>query len=142
MPGQGVPIEDFVQRTFSYLVVGGGTAGLCVAARLSEDPNVTVGVLEAGDSHVQQPSIDVPGRYGESIGGPFDWKYETTPQPGLAGRRLPWPRGRIVGGTSALNFMTWNRPNREVCLLCQLHLTRMLTFLLPFAGPGRLGGAR
>ncbi|KAK5163116.1 uncharacterized protein LTR77_010900 [Saxophila tyrrhenica] len=113
MAGHGVPADDFVGRKFSYLVVGGGTAGLCVAARLSEDPDITVGILEAGAGHIQDPAIDVPGRYGEGIGTAYDWQYETTAQPGLGGRKLPWPRGKVLGGTSALNFMTWNRPNRE-----------------------------
>ena len=108
-----ISAEDFTSRNFDYLIVGGGTAGLCVAARLSEDPSITVGVLEAGSARFDEQSINVPGRYGEGIGTPFDWQYETTPQPVLRGRRLPWPRGKILGGTSALNFMTWNRPNRE-----------------------------
>jgi choline dehydrogenase-like flavoprotein len=104
---------DFVSRRFDYLIIGGGTAGLCVAVRLSEDPDISVGVLEAGGVHLGEKAIDVPGRYGEGIGSAFDWQYETTPQSGLRGRTLPWPRGKLLGGTSALNFMTWNRPNRE-----------------------------
>ena len=108
-----ISAEDFVSHKFDYVVVGGGTAGLCVAARLSEDPNITVGVLEAGTAQFEEPSINVPGRYGETIGSHCDWQYETLPQPGLGGRKLPWPRGKVLGGTSALNFMTWNRPNRE-----------------------------
>ena len=105
--------EDFASCTFDYLIVGGGTAGLCVGARLSEDPCIKVGVLEAGSATFDEPSINVPGRYGESIGTRYDWQYETVPQPGLRDRKLPWPRGKVLGGTSALNFMTWNRPNRE-----------------------------
>lgn len=103
----------FTSKEFDYLIVGGGTAGLCVAARLSEDPDVNVGILEAGGVHLAEKEIDVPGRYGEGIGSVYDWQYQTVPQRGLRGRRLPWPRGRLLGGTSALNFMTWNRPNRE-----------------------------
>lgn len=104
---------NFAGRKFDYLVVGGGTAGLVVAARLSEDPSITVGVLEAGSVGVGDPDIDVPGLYGSTLGTKYDWQYETVPQPGLAGRRLPWPRGKVLGGTSALNFMTWNRPSRD-----------------------------
>lgn len=113
MQHQSVSPADFANRTFDYLVIGGGTAGLCVAARLSEDVDVTVGIIEAGSLRLGDKAVDVPGRYGEGIGSEFDWQYETTPQPGLGGRKLPWPRGKLVGGTSALNFMTWNRPNRE-----------------------------
>jgi choline dehydrogenase-like flavoprotein len=105
--------SDFANRTFDYLVVGGGTAGLALAARLSEDAAVSVGVLEAGPAVIDDPTIDVPGRYGEPIGSLYDWQFQTTPQAALGGREVPWARGKILGGSSALNFMTWNRPNRE-----------------------------
>lgn len=108
-----ITAADFAGRSFDYLVVGGGTAGLVVAARLSEDPSLTVGVLEAGSVGVGDPAIDVPGLYGSTLGTQYDWRFETVPQPGLAGRSLPWPRGKVLGGTSALNFMTWNRPSRD-----------------------------
>ncbi|KAF2466181.1 putative choline dehydrogenase [Lindgomyces ingoldianus] len=107
--------STFSTTRFDYLIVGGGTAGLVVAARLSEarGSSITVGVLEAGPKSLDDPLINVPGRFGESLGGQYDWRFETVPQPGLNGRRLLWPRGRVLGGTSALNFMTWTRGNRE-----------------------------
>ncbi len=105
--------SDFARRDFDYVVVGGGTAGLAVASRLSEDPRVAVGVLEAGPTVGGDEDVDVPGHYGRCLGGPYDWKFETAPQKGLGGRALPWPRGRVLGGTSALNFMTWNRASRQ-----------------------------
>ncbi|KAK3360496.1 putative choline dehydrogenase [Lasiosphaeria hispida] len=104
---------QFASRTFDYIVIGGGTAGLVVAARLSENPGVSVGVLEAGPAVLDEAMISVPGRYGQSLGGTLDWCFKTEPQPGLSGRSLPWPRGRVLGGTSALNFMTWNRASRQ-----------------------------
>ncbi|KAI9776437.1 MAG: hypothetical protein M1816_005319 [Peltula sp. TS41687] len=104
---------DFCHRQFDYLVVGGGTAGLVVAARLSKDPRITVGVLEAGPAAFDEPLINVPGRFGESLNTKYDWQFETIAQDGLGGRKLPWPRGKVLGGTSALNFMTWSRGNRE-----------------------------
>lgn len=104
---------EFASRKFDYLVVGGGTAGLVVAARLSEDPTLTIGVLEAGSVGLGDPGIDVPGLYGTTLGSEYDWQFETVPQPGLAGRTVPWARGKVLGGSSALNFMTWNRPSRE-----------------------------
>ncbi|KAF5011050.1 hypothetical protein FDECE_2789, partial [Fusarium decemcellulare] len=104
-------VDDFARRAFDFLVVGGGTAGLAVAARLAEaDASFTVGVLEAGcaaDEH--DDDIDIPGYYGRSLGGRYDWHLETVPQEGLGGRALAWPRGKVLGGTSALNFMAWNR---------------------------------
>lgn len=105
--------DDFCRRTFDFLVVGGGTAGLAVACRLAEDPSLTVGVIEAGHTAVGEDEVDIPAFYGRSLGGVHDWRFETTPQPGLGGRTLPWPRGKVLGGTSALNFMTWVRASRE-----------------------------
>ncbi|ETS76828.1 hypothetical protein PFICI_10702 [Pestalotiopsis fici W106-1] len=106
-------VADFCSRKYDYLVIGGGTAGLVVAARLSENPALNVGVLEAGPAVLGIDSIDIPGLYGQTLGSDYDWKFETTPQRGLGGRILDWPRGKILGGTSALNFMTWNRAARE-----------------------------
>ena len=106
-------VEDFLSHRFTHVIVGGGTAGLTVAARLAEDPSITVGVLEAGSPAYHEPSINVPGRFGETLGTKYDWQFETTPQPEFGGRKLPFPRGKVLGGTSALNFMTWNRGCRE-----------------------------
>ena len=111
VPAQSV--ESFLSHKFTHLIVGGGTAGLVVATRLSENPSIQVGVLEAGPPAFHEPSINVPGRFGETLGTKYDWQFETTAQPGLGGRKLPWPRGKVLGGTSALNFMTWNRGCRE-----------------------------
>jgi choline dehydrogenase-like flavoprotein len=99
-------ITDFAKCCFDYLIIGGGTAGLVVAARLSEDPSIAVGVLEAGSAFLDLPSVKVPGRYGETLETPLDWQYRTISQVKLGGRSLAWPRGKVLGGTSALNFMT------------------------------------
>ena len=105
--------ESFLARKFTHLVIGGGTAGLVVATRLSENPKINVGILEAGPPAFHEKSINVPGRFGETLGTEYDWQFETTTQPGLGDRKLPWPRGKVLGGTSALNYMTWNRGCRE-----------------------------
>ncbi|KGO73806.1 Glucose-methanol-choline oxidoreductase, N-terminal [Penicillium italicum] len=109
-------LQQFAALDLDYLIIGGGTAGLAVAARLTDDPEFKVGVIEAGPSVLNlddNGAINVPGRYGETIGSKYDWKFKTIPQPGLGGRSLPWPRGRILGGTSALNLMAWNRGHRK-----------------------------
>ncbi|KAK3985153.1 hypothetical protein QBC44DRAFT_362517 [Cladorrhinum sp. PSN332] len=107
------PAEEFAARRYDYIIVGGGTAGLAVAARLAENPALTIGVLEAGGKGDGIDDIDIPGHSGRALGGPLDWHFETVPQPGLGGRKLPWNRGKVVGGSSALNYMTWNRASRE-----------------------------
>ena len=102
-------LKSFLGQRFTHIVVGGGTAGLVVATRLSENPDVVVGILEAGPTAFDDPSINVPGRFGESLGSKLDWQFETTKQPGLNGKSLAFNRGKVLGGSSALNFMTWNR---------------------------------
>jgi len=105
-------VHAFLSHQFSHLVIGGGTAGLVLAARLSEDPTITVGVLEAGPAALDEPRINVPGRLGETLFTEYDWQFETIPQPGFNGRKLAWNRGKVLGGSSALNFMMWNRGNK------------------------------
>lgn len=73
--------EEFTQSSYDYVVVGGGTAGLVVAARLSEDPNVTVGVLEAGGNRLDDPLIDAPALFMQLWDkSEYDWSYKTVPQ--------------------------------------------------------------
>ncbi len=81
--------QEFVAQEFDYVVVGGGTAGLVVAARLSEDERVRVGVLEAGGyvAPGEEPRIDLIVNYGLVFGDPkFDWNLKSVPQEGLNGR--------------------------------------------------------
>ena len=104
----GVKANDFTE--FDYVVVGGGTAGLTVAARLSEDPSVTVGVIEAGLWRPEDPKINYPAFIGQSLMNPdYDWCLETEPEEHSNGRKYTWPRGKVLGGSSALNFLVWQR---------------------------------
>lgn len=92
-----------------YIVVGAGSAGCVVAARLSEDPSVKVLVLEAGgsDSHLW---IHIPLGYGKTITDKrVNWMYETEPDPQLHGRRVFWPRGKVLGGSSSINGLLYVR---------------------------------
>ncbi|KAF8311481.1 alcohol oxidase [Clavulina sp. PMI_390] len=103
-------IKDVASQEFDYVVVGGGTAGLTLAARLAEDPNVTVAVLEAGGEMHIHDSIIMPAQYGREHGNPtLVYPHQTLSQKAL-GRPLDWQRGRGLGGTSAINFLVFQKP--------------------------------
>ena len=78
------PIKFFtmaaINDVFDFVVIGGGTAGLVVAARLTENPNVNVVVLEAGDSYIGDPRINLPAGWPALLGTEADWNFKTTPQ--------------------------------------------------------------
>jgi len=94
-----------------YLVVGGGSAGAVVAARLSEDPGTSVTLIEAGGPP-KQMEVGIPAAFSKLFKGPLDWDLSTVPQPHLDGRELYWPRGRALGGSSVINAMMWVRGHR------------------------------
>ena len=92
-----------------YLVIGGGSAGCIVAARLSEDPSVRVTLLEAGPGD-RDPWIHIPAGYARLFqSGKYDWRFATEPEAGLGGRSVHWPRGRVLGGSGSINGMAYLR---------------------------------
>ena len=96
-----------------FVVVGAGSAGCVMAARLSEDPATRVVLLEAG-GHDRHFWIHVPLGYGKTITDPrVNWCYETEPEPNLNGRRVYWPRGKVLGGSSSINGLVYIRGQRE-----------------------------
>jgi choline dehydrogenase len=95
--------------TFDYVVVGAGTAGCVVAARLAEDPATRVCIIEAGPTD-RHPFIHIPATVGAAIAVPeLNWRFLTAPQPHLNGRRIPVPRGHVVGGSGSINGMVYFR---------------------------------
>jgi choline dehydrogenase-like flavoprotein len=101
-----------MDESFDYIIIGAGSAGCVIANRLSADPRTRVLLLEAGgmDDWIW---FHVPVGYLFAIGNPrADWMFETDPVPGLNGRRLNYPRGRVIGGSSAINAMIYMRGQR------------------------------
>ena len=100
-PGRVVGEPDFV-------IVGAGSAGCALAARLSEDPDVSVLLLEAGGKD-RSPNIKIPAAFAKQFRTKLDWDYSTGPEPHLDGRELFVPRGRGLGGSSSMNAMMYTR---------------------------------
>ena len=96
-------------QTVDYLIVGGGSAGCVLAARLSEDPQVQVALLEAGPPDTSVLIHCPAGLALLARNGQANWGFQTEPQPGLNGRRGYQPRGKVLGGSSSVNAMIYAR---------------------------------
>lgn len=95
---------------YDYIVIGAGSAGCVVANRLTEDPEITVLLLEAGNP-ATKPEIQIPAKWMSLLGSEVDWGYFT--EPDLNGSKISHPRGKVVGGTSSINAMVYIRGNRQ-----------------------------
>ena len=101
------------EEAFDYVIVGGGAAGAILAARLSEDAETTVCLLEAGprDWH---PYLHMPAGYIKAVFNPtYAWQFSSEPNPLTLGRRIPLPQGRTLGGSTSINGLVYNRGQRE-----------------------------
>lgn len=102
-----------MNKRYDYVIVGGGSAGSVLANRLSADPGTTVLVLEAGRSDfIWDPLIHMPAALMFPSGNPlYDWAYQTDPEPHMGGRRVAHTRGKVLGGSSSINGMIFQRGN-------------------------------
>ncbi|KWT93458.1 MULTISPECIES: choline dehydrogenase [unclassified Variovorax] len=102
-----------VEEEFDYIVVGAGSAGCVLAGRLSEDPATRVLLLEAGPAD-NSLWIHLPIGYGKTMwSSTYNWRFETDPDPNMNGRRIYWPRGKTLGGSSSINGLIYIRGQRE-----------------------------
>ena len=99
-------------RVFDFIVVGAGSAGCVLANRLSRDPSCRVLLLEAGPED-RAKEVHIPPGFTKLFKTELDWAFETEPEPHCAQRRLFWPRGRMLGGSSSLNAMLYVRGHRR-----------------------------
>jgi choline dehydrogenase len=97
-------------QEYDYIVIGAGSAGCVVANRLSEDPSKTVLLLEAGGS-ARHPNITIPAAFAELFETKFDWSYRSEPEASMGDRKIQLPRGKGLGGSSAINAMVYLRGN-------------------------------
>ncbi|KAF7121619.1 hypothetical protein CNMCM5793_009090 [Aspergillus hiratsukae] len=106
--------DEITAKPYDYIIVGGGTAGLTLAARLSENPDVTVAVLEAGEAHLNDPRVMTPGLAVSLYDDPkYDWGFKTVPQKHSLDHVFAWPRGKGLGGCSMLNFGVMTYPSKR-----------------------------
>ncbi|MDP6175681.1 MAG: GMC family oxidoreductase N-terminal domain-containing protein, partial [Rhodospirillales bacterium] len=97
------------QSNFDYVIIGAGSAGCILAARLSEDPATRVLVIEAGGPD-RDPLIKIPLAWMKFVRDRLhDWKYDTEPEPNMAGRHFEITRGKVLGGSSSINAMAYVR---------------------------------
>ncbi|THH31584.1 hypothetical protein EUX98_g2622 [Antrodiella citrinella] len=107
-------LNQLKQKQYDFVIVGGGTAGSVLANRLSEDSKVSVLIVEAGDTNVGNQNLEVPFLGVTLPGTSVDWNFTTTPQAGLQNRSIPYTRGFVLGGSSSINLLTYNRGSDDV----------------------------
>ncbi|UKZ81642.1 hypothetical protein TrVFT333_009414 [Trichoderma virens FT-333] len=106
--------EEVVSKIHHFVIVGGGTAGLALATRLSENPKFNILVLEAGENRLGDHKIDIPALMAQLYeDSEYDWSFKSTKQHALNNRVVAQPRGKVLGGSSAINFMMVAYPSAQ-----------------------------
>jgi choline dehydrogenase len=98
-----------LQPSYDFIVVGSGTGGAVVAGRLAERSDADILLVEAGPDNAGIADIEAPAHWVKLFGGAYDWGYRYAPSPHVAGRAIPIPRGKVLGGSSSTNAMLWYR---------------------------------
>ncbi|KAJ7076687.1 GMC oxidoreductase [Mycena belliarum] len=108
-PTSGLQPKRNSWKTYDYIICGGGTAGCVLASRLSENPDITVLLIEAGNSNRGNLLARIPLAFTQLFATAVNWKYKTVPQAGLNNREMSWDRGKILGGSSSMNASVYQR---------------------------------
>jgi choline dehydrogenase len=103
---------ESLARSYDYVIVGAGSAGCVVARRLLDGTDATVLLLEAGGTGEGSASLSNPPQWFENLGSRYDWAYHYEPSPHVAGRSIPLPLGKVLGGSGSINAMVWTRGHR------------------------------
>ncbi|EUC42408.1 GMC oxidoreductase [Bipolaris oryzae ATCC 44560] len=111
--GKLISRADDLLPEYDYVVVGAGASGLTVANRLSEDQNVKVLVIEAGQFDQDEPFVTIPGLAGGAVGTKYDWNLTYSANPQVNNRSVPIPLGKVVGGSTKLNRMVFDRGSQS-----------------------------
>jgi choline dehydrogenase-like flavoprotein len=106
-------LENIHNTEFDYVILGGGTAGLVIASRLSEDPGVSVAVIEAGDFERNNPNVTNTTTIGLGKNTRIDWQYDTVPQAFADNETIIWSAGKGVGGSTLINGKSLYQSTRE-----------------------------
>jgi choline dehydrogenase-like flavoprotein len=106
-------LKDVHSNEFDYIVLGGGTAGLVVASRLSEDPSLSVAVIEAGDFERNNPNVTNATTIGLGKNTRIDWQYDTVPQAFADNATIIWSAGKGIGGSTLINGKSSYQSTRE-----------------------------
>src|ERR1700740_3536666 len=105
------PVRHY-SAMYDVIIVGAGSAGCVLARRLSDDPKTTVLLLEAGGPATKREFV-IPAAFSKLFRGAHDWSFYTEPQAHLGNRKLYWPRGKVLGGSSSINAMIYIRGHRR-----------------------------